>query len=60
MKELKSKKTGTVQIVTEEEYAQITRRPELLKKFTVTDLRARPVVSPAVPNVKSKIKKNEG
>lgn len=56
MKELKSKKTGKVQIVTEEEYAQIVRRPELLKKFVVTELRSRPVVSPVVPEVKVKPK----
>ena len=64
MKELKSKKTGKIQIVTEEEYAQIVRRPELLKKFVVTDLRSRPVISPVMPEVKDKIKvktkKNDG
>ena len=57
MKELKSKKTGKIQIVTEEEYAQIVRRPELLKKFVVTDLRSRPVISPVTPEVKIKKKK---
>lgn len=61
MKELKSKKTGKIQVVTEDEYAQIVRKPELLKKFTVTDLRSRPVINPITPEVKlKKIKKNEG
>ena len=57
MKELKSKKTGKIQVYTEDEYAQIARRPELLKRFVVTELRSRPVVSPAVPEVKIKRKK---
>jgi len=56
MKELKSKKTGKIQIVTEEEYAQIVRKPELLKRFVVTDLRSRPVTSPVIPEVKIKPK----
>ena len=64
MKEIKSKKTGRIQILTEEEYAQLVRKPTLLSRFTVTDLRSRPVVNPVIPDIKEKkIKvktKNEG
>lgn len=56
MKEIKSKKTGKIQVLTEEEYAQLTRKPELLKRFIVTDLRSRPIVNPEIPKIKEKIK----
>ena len=72
MKELKSKKTGVVNIYSDEEFAIIAARPEWLKKFIVTDLKLRPMVQPPlvireikaiVPEIKekkTKIKKNEG
>lgn len=65
MKEARSKKTGKIQIWTEEEYAQVVRKPELLKRFIVTDLRTRPVINPQIPTLNEKIKvktkkKNDG
>jgi len=62
MKEIKSKKTGYVQILSEEEFALLVRKPEILKRFTVTDLRSRPVISTEIPKdlKKIKVKKNEG
>jgi len=56
MKEIKSKKTGRVQILTEEEFINIARKPWLLKRFNVTDLRGRPMVQTAIPEDVKKIK----
>jgi hypothetical protein len=61
MKELKSKKTGRTFIYSEEEYKQIVEKPELLKKFTVTDLQAKVVPPRIIPPLEiKKRKKNEG
>ena len=61
MKELKSKKTGRVQIYSEEDFKIIASNPELLKRFVVTDLRMRSIdkITPPLEITKKK-KKNEG
>jgi arsenate reductase-like glutaredoxin family protein len=41
MKELKSKKTNKIQICSEEEFKQIEKNPELLKRFIITDMKPR-------------------
>ena len=63
MKELKSKKTGRVQIYSEEDYKLIAENPELLKRFIVTDLRMQPIPKKIEPPLEIKVtkkKKNEG
>lgn len=45
MKQLKSKKTGQVNIVTEEVYALIVKKqPTWINRFDVSELRSRPIV----------------
>lgn len=52
-KELKSKKTGRVSLITQEEYAQIVNnKPELLNRFIVTDITSRPIVPPTPTEIK--------
>lgn len=56
MKELKSKKTGRIQIISDEEYAKmVNKNPELVKRFVVTDLSPRS----AIPTIKPQIKKTK-
>ena len=60
MKELKSKKTGLVQILSEEDYARLVKEGTVpLSRFVVTDLRSRPLIpSSKVPSdLKNKTKK---
>jgi hypothetical protein len=53
MKELKSKKTGKVQICSEEEYAEIVnKKPEWLKRFEITDMKA---MRPIIPSLKTEV-----
>lgn len=45
MKELKSKKTGLTQTLSDEEYAKMVKLGTIdMNKFVVTDLRSRPIV----------------
>jgi hypothetical protein len=61
MKELKSKKTGRIHILNEEEYAAVVRKGVIdLKKFIVTDLKIRTIVPSMKEVIKPKSKKNEG
>lgn len=56
MKELKSKKTGLIQLVTEEEYARLVNSGNILMtKFIVTELKSRPIV----PSLKLEPKTNK-
>ena len=56
MIELKSKKTGRISVITDEEYAQMKGSP-LLTKFTVTQLRMRPIVPSLKQEVPMELKK---
>jgi hypothetical protein len=65
MKELKSKLTGRISIISEQEYADIVNKRVIdLNKFRVTDIKTRPVVSSVkMPDELTKIikkPKNEG
>lgn len=66
MKELKSKKTGRVQIYSEEDYKIITGNPDILKRFIVTDLQMKSMPRKIEPPLeikeikKTKTKKHEG
>lgn len=45
MKELRSKKTGLTQTLSDEEYAKMVKLGTIdMNKFVVTDLRSRPIV----------------
>jgi hypothetical protein len=56
MKELKSKKTGKTTVYTEEEYAEIVNnKPDLLKRFEITDMKSRPLI-PSLREVPAEIK----
>lgn len=56
MKELKSKKTGVTKVYTEEEYAEIVnKKPDMLKRFEVTDIKSRPII-PSIKEVPKEIK----
>ena len=59
MKELKSKKTGLTQLISEEEYAKLVNAGTIpLSRFTVTDLKSRPLMpSIKIPNEIKKDKK---
>ena len=50
MIELKSKKTGRISVISDEEYAQMRNSP-IISRFTVTQLRMRPIV----PSLKQEI-----
>jgi hypothetical protein len=74
MKELKSKRTGIISVLSNEDYADMVkqdqdRRIKLLDKFTVTDVRIKNIIPASIPelkevkresDVKVKNKKNEG
>ena len=64
MKEIKSKKTGRIQIISEEEYAVMVKQGEVIKRFTVTDVRGTRVITPPQTPVEikkiTKKTKNEG
>ena len=65
MKAVKSKLTQKETVYSEEEFATLARTSwwqKNFKKFTVTDLRGRPVVNTEIPKdiKKTKIKKDEG
>ena len=53
MKELKSKKTGKISILSEEEYSTIVNKmPEWLKRFEITDIKSmRPIIAAELKNV---------
>jgi len=56
MKEYKSKKTGRIQVITEEEHKEIVRKGVInLKKFIITDLKIRNII----PSIKTEIKKKK-
>lgn len=56
MKELKSKKTGVTKVYTEEEYADIVNsKPDMLKRFEITDVKSRPII-PSLKEVPKEIK----
>lgn len=59
MKELKSKKTGLVQVLSEEEYARLVNSGNIpLSRYIVTDLKSRPLVpSMKIPSETNKSKK---
>ena len=59
MKELKSKKTGKIQVISDEDYKAIVDKGVIdIKKFTVTDLKLRNIVpSLKEPPKEIKIKK---
>jgi hypothetical protein len=51
MKELKSKKTGLVQLISEEQYSTIVNAGTIdLRRFIVTDIRSRIIPSIKLPN----------
>lgn len=57
MKELKSKKTGVTTVYTEEEYAEIVNnKPDMLKRFEVTDIKSRPII-PSLKEVQREVPK---
>lgn len=53
MKELKNKKTGRIEMLSDEAYAKMLRDapPRFMTRFTVTDVRSKPIV----PSLKLKI-----
>ena len=54
MKEIKSKRTGKIEIINEEQYKVMVANPLInMKNFIVTDISTRSVISPIK-------KKNEG
>ena len=60
MKELKNKKTGRIEMLSDEAYAKMLREasPRLMTRFTVTDVRSRPIVPSLKPtNIVTKNKK---
>ena len=68
MKELKSRKSQAIHVISDQEYADMVaedknRENKLLDKFTVTDLRMRPIIPSLVTPKEVKItkkQKNEG
>lgn len=65
MKAIKSKLTQKEQVFSEEEFATLARTSwwqKNFRKFTITDLRGRPMIATEIPKdvKKIKIKKNEG
>lgn len=58
MKELKSKKTGKISILSEEQYATIVNKmPEWLKRWDITDMKSMRPIIPA--ELKTEIKTNK-
>jgi hypothetical protein len=58
MKELKSKKTGRVSLYSDQEYDQIVRDARIdMRKFIVTDIKTRPVISAKIPDEVKQIHK---
>lgn len=60
MKELKNKKTGRIEMLSDEAYAKMIREapPRFMTRFTVTDVRSRPIVPSLKPtNIVTKNKK---
>jgi len=58
MKELKSKKTGLVQVLSEEDYARMVNSGNIdMKRFIVTDLKGRTII-PAL-KVPEEVKPNK-
>ena len=58
MKEFKSKLTGNTALYTEEEYAIIKKNPKLMSRFTVTDIRMKPIV-PSIKEAVKEVKQNK-
>ena len=56
MIELKSKKTGRISVISDEEYSQMKGSP-LLAKFQVTQLRSRPIVPSFKQEIPTELKK---
>jgi len=55
MKELKSKKTGLVQLLSEEDYSKLVNAGTIdLRKFVVTDIRSRVIPSIKLNEIKKK------
>jgi hypothetical protein len=57
MKELKSKKTGRINIVTDEEYNEILASSINMKNFIVTDLRSVKAIIPTLKESPTEVKK---
>jgi len=59
MKELKNKKTGKTSLITDEEYATMVNKKEgnISLRYTVTDLRMRPIVPSLKQELPVEIKK---
>lgn len=65
MKELKSKKTGIVTIISDEDYHRMIKDTRLIRKFDVTDVRGMKTIIPSLKEVPIEVKKiknpkNEG
>lgn len=61
MKELKSKKTGKIQTITDQEYNDMVTKGVIdMKKFIVTDLKVRELIPSLKTPPLTKKKKNEG
>jgi len=57
MKEIKSKKTGRIEQLSDEAYNKMVKEapPRFMERFTVTDLRSKPII----PSLKPTIIKNK-
>lgn len=52
MKELKSVKTGRVQLISEEDFAEITNKGVIdLRRFIITDVKSRPIIPSLKPPI---------
>jgi hypothetical protein len=57
-KELKSKKTGRISIISDEDYAMMVNKGTVdMRRFTVTDLRMRPIIPSLKHEVPLEVKK---
>jgi hypothetical protein len=59
MKEIKSKKTGLATVLSDEDYAVIVnKKPDMLKRFVITDLKARAII-PSLKVITPEVKKSK-
>jgi hypothetical protein len=59
MKEIKSKKTGIATVLSDEDYAVIVnKKPDMLKRFSITDLKARAII-PSLKVITPEVKKSK-
>jgi hypothetical protein len=60
MIELKSKKTGRISVITDEEYAMMVKKGSVdMRKFLMTKLTMRPIVPSLKQEVPIELKKNK-